>query len=46
MANPIVIHIDAMLNTFDPNVLRAVYMVVKVIYDLQKQQGGIQDENR
>ena len=36
MANPIVLHIEAMLETLDPDPLRAVYMVVKQMYELQK----------
>lgn len=35
MANPIIVHIEAMLATMDAKSLRAVYMMVKTIYDLQ-----------
>lgn len=37
MANPIILHIEAMLTTFDQEPLTAVYMVVKQMYDMQKQ---------
>lgn len=37
MADPIILHIEAMLATFEQEPLRAVYMVVKQMYDLQKQ---------
>ena len=33
---PIIIHIDRMLATFPEDPLRAVYMVVKQMYELQK----------
>ena len=36
MANPIIVHIEAMLTTLDTDALRAVYMVVKQMYELQK----------
>lgn len=36
MANPIILHIEAMLTTFDQEPLTAVYMVVKQMYDMQK----------
>ena len=34
MENPIVVHIVKMLYQLDTAAIRAVYMVVKVIYDL------------
>lgn len=36
MKNPIIVHIEAMLNAVDTDSLRAIYMVVKRVYDLQK----------
>lgn len=33
---PIIIHIDRMLSTFPEDPLRAVYMVVRQMYELQK----------
>ena len=36
MANPIILHIEAMLATMDTDALRAVYMIVKQMYELQK----------
>ena len=41
MANPIVLHIEAMLATLDPDSVRAVYMVVKQLYEMQKQSNSI-----
>lgn len=34
---PIILHIAAMLEKFEEMPLRAVYMVVKQLYDLQKE---------
>jgi hypothetical protein len=38
---PIIIHIDRMLSTFPEDPLRAVYMVVKQMYELQKPHNEI-----
>lgn len=37
---PVITHIDAMLKHLDEDAIRAVYMVVKVVYDLTQASSG------